>query len=743
MPWTRLLLAVAVVGPALWIGGVPGWVVPALACAVACLLGRQGWRARPFTYPRWAWLGLGLAGWTALACVPLPHAIREALAPGLTRVLSDAMVGASVDAWPSLSPAPADGLLEVARLLALTGLFVAASRVSWRTTAVTVVFAGSLIAFIGFIQEAFGAHRILGIYAPVQVELWKLPSLMTTFVNPNNQASLFLLTLASAGAVAIDEYRALESAPDLDEVKRRSDRLVAALGAGGLALAALVLSLSRGGLLCGLGSLVVIGLITRRHGLGRMRTPAAKKLLRWVVAVYALIFVAFAVQGAFRELGTLLTPDQRMENKLVLAWDSLGLVSLSPYVGIGRGAFADLLPQLGIEEAARPFTHLETVPVTMVLEWGPVVGSCVVLAFVAWSAQTWRAAGKRKDALPRRVLLVGLVAVAVHNLVDFNLEFCGVTAPWIAIAGGLSGGRTATVRRSVGLAVAGSLALLAMALGLAFAPHSWSATTSRTVAPEYLRWRPIDSDLHHRLARQAADAGDWPTALARARAATRLRPSDPMPWALRSVAEDALEVPGSDESMRRALDRLVGGPSPAFSAWLAQRYAADQMQHIVPPGDQPAAAVAWALLDDAPDHAAAAARTRLRVNRDDPEALALLSTWAFRNANGPLALHYARLLRAREPERARAHLLVANAYRIQRPARHDEAIATLLEGRQQVQDGRQLAEIEAVLIRLLVARAGPGDFETAREVGASLVRRPGSRQARVGRERLIRTIPGP
>ena len=47
MPWSRLLLALTVAGPALWLGGVPVSAVPAFLAVVLLPAGTFVWDRRP------------------------------------------------------------------------------------------------------------------------------------------------------------------------------------------------------------------------------------------------------------------------------------------------------------------------------------------------------------------------------------------------------------------------------------------------------------------------------------------------------------------------------------------------------------------------------------------------------------------------------------------------------------------------------------------------------------------------
>ncbi|MCB9567808.1 MAG: hypothetical protein H6710_11470, partial [Myxococcales bacterium] len=241
-PWTRALFALAIGGPALAIGGVPPEVVIASAALVLILWIRLGRRTRGWLEIPWpAWLGGLAAIVTAIQAAPLPAGLRELLAPGIVDRVSAALAESGVAAWPSISPTPADTALEAARLALLTLLFIVSAQLPWRTSAALVSAAGVTVAGIGLVQGALGITSVLGVYRPHDVDPAATPALLTTFVNPNHQADLFLLALFAAAALLV-RGRPREGADERSEAR-------ILLWAGLLVVgAALILSLSRGAL---------------------------------------------------------------------------------------------------------------------------------------------------------------------------------------------------------------------------------------------------------------------------------------------------------------------------------------------------------------------------------------------------------------------------------------------------------------------------------------------------------------
>ncbi|MBL8970273.1 MAG: hypothetical protein JNK56_06825, partial [Myxococcales bacterium] len=96
MPWSRLLLALTIAGPALWLGGVPVSAVPAFLTVVLLLWLRLCHRGGSLRIPYGTAIGGCAALITFLQWIPLPHALRAWLAPDLLAMSEAALAGSGV-----------------------------------------------------------------------------------------------------------------------------------------------------------------------------------------------------------------------------------------------------------------------------------------------------------------------------------------------------------------------------------------------------------------------------------------------------------------------------------------------------------------------------------------------------------------------------------------------------------------------------------------------------------------------
>ncbi|MEM6994619.1 MAG: O-antigen ligase family protein [Myxococcota bacterium] len=671
-PWSRILLSIAVGGPALWIGGALPLVVPVFAIALLVLWQRLCTRSAQPLYVPWGVAIGGLAATlTLLQWAPVPG-FRTLLGAGITTQVDATLAGTGVEAWPGMSIVPGDTALAAATMLGLSVLFVAAAQLSWRVAAAIVAGTGAAVALIGFAHEAAGVDLIYGVYAARDVNLSGIPALLGTFVNPNHQSSLLLLGLFAAGGLAVDQHVMGLRTRDPSKVDRYGDRFLAAMAALTIQLPALVLSLSRGAMIV----LLVLGPLAAWMGLRQQRPQrrSQRKRSRRLSPLRTLVTVGFvgltllvAKHGAWRELATLAdvaTPGSNAETKLRLARESLALLDTAGPIGIGRGAFVDLFGAIDGSPSHILYTHVESMPAAMIVEWGWLGGGAILAGLTAWWLVAFVRARGRRDAVARRIVLLGLLAMATQNAADFSLELLGVSAPAVALAGGLSPPprwRWNLVRsRWAGTA----LLLVAIALGFWGIPRSYASRQPHDVAVgtgdedgiPLLATRPLDGRLHGLIARRAARERDWDTALHGSEIAVDRRPGAVDPWLVRAAAERELSTPErSNASMTEALARLHDPPNDDLVEYLLRHYPEPAMLAAVSPTDSaPWTLVVEALLERAPGHADAIAAKRAYADSEDPAPLRYRFGLALSARNAPLALHHARLWRAADRRKAAA-----------------------------------------------------------------------------------------
>lgn len=737
IPRVRLALSLAVAGPALALGGVWPWVIPAFAIVIAALLHALRRRGPSLRIPVGLGIGILAAAATLGQILPFPG-LRAVLAPELHAWVEPARIGIESGGWPSLSPTPVDTTFELVRLLALTGLALAAAQLRWHTTARALVVVGVAVAAIGLVQHGLGVTRIYGLY-----EAHHLPEgrdgtvLLATFVNPNHQSGLLLVTgFATAGLLV---------------AYGRGDRLESRIVLGIALLVqgtALVLSSSRAGLasatLAGLVALVVAGW-PARAGVSARRSSSQVAAL----AVAGGVVVGVVCLAGWHELAALLTArdlDPSTAMRLRVTGSAAALVGLAPVTGIGRGAFGDVFPAFDPEPSHVWFSHLECAPLTMMVEWGLPVGGALVVLLPAWWIHTMRHAGRHDDARARRVALLGLFALALQGLADFSLEFLGVAAPACALAGALSAShrRTLGARRIRGLVI--GLAGAAVAI-TPLLPATWAwLQAPRSSSDAAIAARPLHAPLHRLRARELLATGDARTAELRARAAVRLQPGNVDGWLLLAAAAAASsDVAAERRALREALARLHRVASAELVEHVITRVPAPaELAALAPAASAPWEHLVAGLLVHAPAHADALAAARARRDPHDPRPLRhrFEAALALPTPAPALALHQARLWRGLAPRDPHAHLAVARALQAHsepRTAALREALELALQA-VDPDDAALRGLVEEQLLRALLRPGAPVAPARLLALARALRSRPADDATRRRRQALVEPI---
>ncbi|MEE9383491.1 MAG: O-antigen ligase family protein [Nannocystaceae bacterium] len=749
LPLGRLGLGFAIGGPALALGGVPPQVVPIFLVVVALLwlrlTSRLGGRVRR---PWGLEIGLFAAALTFVQWMPLPMGGAHWLASAFMTHVDAGLEGTGLPSWSRISVVPGNTGLEVGRLLGLVLLFVAAAQMSWRVPAFSIVAAAVVVAGVGLVHELSGTQAIYGVYWPRERGMAAAAELVTCFVNPNHQSSLFLLAIFSGLALAAHQREAVARVLPPIEHKRALDRMWAAWGAVAFLVFALVLSLSRAALITAMLVAFVARVCVGNSGnLGPNRDDHGSS--RWrragVLVVVLLLLAVVGSHGAWEQLETLGDPGN-LQDKYAVVIDALGLIPISPLLGVGRGAFVDAYPVLGSAPGSALYTHAENAPVAMIVEWGPVFGGGIAIALARWWVVAWRAAEGRGP----RLALLGLLAVAVHNLADFNLEYLGVAAGVCALAGSLS----PTARRARFRVAPRWPGLALLAAGFAIAIVSLDGTWSsqrawkrgylqQAARPEllsHLHYRPLDPAIHLALARRAAEASDWSEVKRRATTVERLRPTSPDAYLLHAAAFRAGGDTGrADEATRSALSSLRQSPSDELVEYLLAAYPdPERFGDVLPQGRDAFRRLVTKLVRIAPAHAEVMARRWEARHPDDAVALSYRARAALARSDPPSALHFARLYAQSRPDLAAAHALLATALRAQAPSREREVAASLRAALGEALD--KPGRVEELLLRSYLLQANFEDPEEILRIAARLARRHASPGVLKRRAAIIRKI---
>jgi len=421
-----------------------GAAVLALAAAASLALGALtsdlSKALRPVAVPALALAGLAAFGllqgmsWPAgLAAVASPEHVR--LAEDAARALGDAEP--AIDRVP-LSVAPAVTRRTALLLAGLAAAFVAGALAARRRLGRRILF-GAILA-TALAQILFGAPRW---FARTR-ELWgvEIPGserLRGTFVNPNHLALYLEIALAVAfawGWWALGRVRR-ESSPERRVLLLAGPALVWITLFVGLAFTG-----SRAGMLAAVAGLAVQGALAS----GRRRRALLPVLGRTLAVLALLAAGAAAVlwigaeEGLARWQG--FGTEAAATARLATYRDTAELWSRYPWTGTGLGTFLYAFPQVQSTTPELTWWHAHSDPLEL-LAVGGVVGAALALAGLVALAlrllRVLRGARRTEDAAAAIAALGALVAVGLHESIDFGLTIAA-NAFTLAILAGAGAG---------------------------------------------------------------------------------------------------------------------------------------------------------------------------------------------------------------------------------------------------------------------------------------------------------------
>ena len=511
----------------------------ALLTSLAVALAALRWKA-PFALPPPVW---PLAGFIALAAVqllPLPSPLHGLLAPGPAAVWHPAEPEAAAVLGPGAFPLSVypDGTREwlafALGVSALAALAVPALRDRrYALLSALVVGGGGLaVALFGIVARLLFGNRLYGEFAVPTVAPFGPFVSKNHFAGYVEMASLLALGLAFGLA---DETRRKGGSLGWIEGSR-AGRVVWALGAVGIMALAVLVSLSRGGvvsLAAGAIAFFALRALVRRHP----RARSARYALVALMGLLALAALAFAVlpPGARARILSLggITGDLAGAFRLSVWRDTLRLAAASPILGHGFGAYADALPPFKTAAGTLRVEHAESDWLELLAEGGGV-GLLLAGLFIVLAAGVAVRGLRAQDDRLRRGLGLGAAAASlallVHGAFDFNLHIPSnaiLFAFLLALLAGAAGAGGAVRPTGMGLLV---LVLVGGVLAALRAPGAGSppdvSSLRRAVAtgdPRALRRATAEAELVGHLRRRPADAEAW-AMLAWVRATTKDSP---------------------------------------------------------------------------------------------------------------------------------------------------------------------------------------------------------------------------
>ena len=402
--YLRTAVGLSLVATPLALGGAHAPVNAILALCLVGLLVLIAWHApeeHTISMSLPIIIVFGALAATLLQLVPLPLWVIGLLSSGA----HDALSLDHARSWAPLSMDPPATAHEVLKLcayaagaLAAAGLFV--KRVQRRELMTWIAGAGGVVSVLGFVHGIARLDRPWGTFG------YAGNPFVSTFINPNHLAGFLGFTSFVALGLAMSSHRLWRWTHGANAV---------VIGAG------VILSLSRGGIVCYFGALAFMGLVVLLNKTARGRG------LFWIqlsLAGVLLLAGYLAYSQIVHEMWTL-SRDNALQKTEVWA-QTPQILHDFPVLGIGRGAFASVYPRYRPSSLTATFTHLENEWLQTLVDWGPVLGILMIAGFLLAFGRVLGRASQDTGAL---AAASGLLFLAGHNLGDFNLQVTAVGLP--------------------------------------------------------------------------------------------------------------------------------------------------------------------------------------------------------------------------------------------------------------------------------------------------------------------------
>lgn len=431
----RALLVAGIAWGAFAFGAVYPWAywplaIAAAAAAVAGLVtpAAIGWRTLDLTAVTLA-LAIFLVA-VAAQLVPLPAATLASISPATPPIVAQLDLTAQLDpvsARPlTIDPAATRrGLLVVASLAAL---IIGATRLfsigGTAKTAWAIVVIGVLLALTGIVQKPLFSGRIYGFWTPLHGG-----NPFGPFVNRNHFAGWMLMAIPVAiGLLRNEISRGLRGVgPAWRErvlwlASSDGSRLLLLTGAAAVMTLSLFLTVSRSGMAAGVLATVCVGLFSRRD------ETRGRKIAAFAI-VSALLILAIGRVGADTIVSRFSNANARSLDGRGLVWkDAIDVARKYPVAGTGFNTYS--VTMIFYQQYNRPtrYSQAHNDYLQLAAEGGLLLTVPAAIAAIVFVRVVRRRFVQETSASTywiRRGAVVGLLAIALQEIVEFSLQMPG------------------------------------------------------------------------------------------------------------------------------------------------------------------------------------------------------------------------------------------------------------------------------------------------------------------------------
>jgi len=405
----RILLVAALLGAPLAFGAVVpwAWVALGLVASVALFLWAQGSIRQGEVKLVWSPLYIPLAIFFLLGVAQ--YAARLTLDTSETR---QALVLLATD---------------LVFFFLAAQLFGGARSAALRPFGLAVLIFAGCMGLFAILESASGAHRIYGaIETPNGAHFGP-------YVNRDHFAGLMEMLLP----VAVLYIAGRRGRFSLEASVWR-------VSAVALALAALLLSGSRGGLLALSAEVAIATCVLRRAAIRAGQKQRAATAAALTLGVGVLLFAYVDPGWAAKKLGSVAYVDRSWEewagDRKNMALDALRMWRNHPFLGVGMGDFETAYPRYQSFSSDMWIDHAHNDYFEAVAETG-LVGALLILSalalFLRRAFRHWKNPFRSQAGWIRLGAALGCCGMLVHSFGDFNLHV-PANAAWFAVLAGIA-----------------------------------------------------------------------------------------------------------------------------------------------------------------------------------------------------------------------------------------------------------------------------------------------------------------
>ena len=410
----RFLLVFAVVAMPWIFGGVGGWAWIALGLTASVILFLWGTGNVQQGVLKLVWLPLYVPLGLFFLLAVVQYARRLTLDRSDTR---EALVLLAID---------------LVLFFVTVQLFSTASGDTWRAFGLTVLLLAGSLGLFAILQFAAGEQQIYGqVATPGNI-------LFGPYVNPNHFAGLMEMLIPVAVFYLAERHG------------KRSISLVAWLAVGAaVAVASLLLSGSRGGLLALLSEIVVAIALLRsgahRSGSGHMGRRSLAAIVASTLLASILLFTWVDPGYVSQKLGMIMNIGgsawtEWAEFRKIVASDSLRILRDHPISGVGLGNFENAYPQYQSFPSDLWIDYAHNDYVQAAAETGLVGAVLIVTALALFIRLAFGDTARLSTSQGKWIRLgaaLGCCGMLVHSFFDFNLHI-PANAAWFAVLAGVA-----------------------------------------------------------------------------------------------------------------------------------------------------------------------------------------------------------------------------------------------------------------------------------------------------------------